>query len=438
MRLTAMILTIILSCLTLASANSDSTIKSNILTSTTETMEDYFFFQPGVMTIQRNFDSYYKTNQTHLNGGGSYAHDFIVNGLSFRNPLTGDMMATFTPQLFKSIDIYDSYLPVSYGNATSGIITLETPNPGEKYRTEFQLLSDNFVGNSFDQNQYRGILSGKILSKDVITYWGAFERRYLGDRAPSSFTDNILEGSPNILPHNSHDGWTYHGKILFNLGESTGLRATFDGANDEWQQYRHYYNNPYFNDQLEHTPRFKDENYGLNTVLEHSFSNETSAKFSVGYFKSERIMGDGILFDGLAGYHRTYPNPEFDVYSLFKEGDTTTAGYYVSYYDHYLHHISSYMQYGASLEKELIEYNVINIGGQYKKYTLRYYNNTYPSNPSSLPDYNPFYVTHFGFNNGGEVSDSEDWKHSTKHPTELSIYISDHHQAEYFTFDFGL
>ncbi len=408
-----------------ASTSEDTTdVENSILQSVSQHYQDYLGYQSSTVEMYRNYSTNRNaanTPELHFLGGEYFNHDIVVNGLSFRNPITGVTEVSFASAFFNDINIYKGNIPVQFSNANSAVIELSSPLISTGYHGSFEMLSDNIVGNKFDQNYYRGIFSGSLFNNNNLNFWSAFERKWLGDRLPSSLTSEVLAGSPDVLPNNQLSGWTYHGKLQFELSKKSLFTFTADGSTDEWQEYRHYFNNPSQPNQIAHTPRYKDKTYGINALLEHKFSENTQFNLSVGYYKSERLNGDGVLFDDLKNYVRDYSNPEYDMYSLFREGDTAGSGeFYEAYYSGYQNHISSYKQIRAEVNKTCKEIHQIKTGLLYKKYTLRYYNNSY-----ATVDVNPLLVNRYGFDIFGNESDDENWRNDAKQPTELSLYFSD-------------
>ncbi len=442
-RITSLTTTIIIFIFCLnsnAATPKDTTdIKHKITQSLSFRYQDYLGYQSTAVEMYRNYRTSSRTTnapELHFLGGAFNEQDIIVNGLSFRNPLTGVSDVSFASAFFDDINIYGGAVPVQFSNANSAVIQLSSPKLSTGYHGSFEVLSDNTVENKFDQKYYRGIFSGSLFDNDKLKFWTAFERRSLGDRMPSSLTSEVLAGSPDILPNNQLSGWTYHGKLQYDLTTKSRFIFTVDGAVDKWQEYLHNYNNPSQPGQISHTPRYKDETYGLNALLEQKLSENTQFNLSVGYFKSERIKGDGVIFDNYNAYQREFANPRYDVYNLFKEGDSVPVGageFYESYYDGYLHQITSYKQFRGEIIHSIKDIHTIKTGILYKKNRLRYFSDLTPSQGYVRQNMN-----RYGFDSLGVESDNQSWKNNSKQPTELSLYISDKITIDRLTLNVGV
>ncbi len=421
----------LLICISTANATTeDSTdIRESIINSLSRNHQEYLGYQSSTIEMYRNYSNNRNASnapELHLLGGEYFNHDIIINGLSFRNPITGVTEASFSSSFFNNINIYQGNIPVNFSNANSAVIELSSPKLMTGFHGSFEALSDNFTGNKFDQNYYRGMFSGSLFDNNNLRFWSAFERKWLGDRMPSSLTSDVLDGSPDILPNNQLSGWTYHGKLQYELSSKSLFTITADGSIDEWQEYRHYFNNPDQPNQIAHTPRNKDENFGLNALLEHKLSENTDVNLSIGYFKSEHIDGDGVIFDDLASYSRDFSNPAFDNYYLFREGRIAPDDqFYEAYYSGFQHHISTYKQFRGEINHIYNEIHQIKAGLLYKRYNLRYFNHSLATlqNGSTVPE--ALYLNRYGFDADGNESDNETYKNNAKAPKEISLYFND-------------
>ena len=403
-------------------------VRPSILLSMSQDMQEYLGYHSSSVQKYRNYNSNLITSnnpQLHLMGGTANSTDFILNGLSFRNPLTGICDISFSTALLPSAKIYEKNIPIEYSNANAAVIKLHTFHIIPKFHYSIDAHTDNIVGNKFEQNYYSGQLSGSLTKNNNLGYWIAAERKSLGDRQPSSLTSDINSENSDILPNNDLNSWEYHGRIHFKLSKLDFFQLTVDGVSEKWQEYVHYYNNPYYRTQIEHTPKYKDDTYGINVLYRHNFSSNSNYSFSIGQYNSEQIKGDGVLFDNLDAYERydstgvLIANPGVDQFGLFAEGQTVSSGeFFESLYDDYSHQKSSYMQYAANLKVTHNMYHTWKAGILFKEYSIRYYQEMNPS----LTGYNPRSLIRYGFDAEGNISDAEGYKNLTKNPSVLSIH----------------
>ncbi len=441
--ITTISLALLLSISTANATSEDSTdVRESILNSLSRNHQEYLGYQSSTVEMYRNYNNNrfaINSPELHFFGGDDFSHDLIINGLSFRNPLTGRSNISLATPFFENINSYLGAIPIQYSNANSAVTVLTSPALSNNLQGYVETSSDNFVGNKFDQNYYRGTFSGSLSKNNKLKFWTAFERKWLGDRLPSSLTSDVLDGSPDILPNNQLSGWTYHGKLQYELSAKSLFTITADATTDEWQEYRHYFNNPDEPNQIAHTPRNKDDNFGINALIEHKLSKNTDINISYGYFKSEHIDGDGVLLDDLEAYSRNFYNPQFDNYGLFREGAYAgiNGSYVESYYDGFQRHISTYKQFRGEVNHTYNEIHQIKIGLLYKKYNLRYFNHSFATleNGSLIPV--ALYLNRYGFDANGNESDDETYQNDAKEPKETSLYFNDIISLEDVTLNFG-
>jgi outer membrane receptor protein involved in Fe transport len=248
---------------------------------------------------------------------------------------------------------------------------------------------------------------------------------------------NPLFEKPWRKPNNSVAGWSYQGKIDYSFTPNIKLQLSGNGSYDKWQRYVHTYLNPEFPEQIMHSPRYEDKNLGLNAKLTHTLNAETFYNFSVSYFNTERLQGDGVLFDDYDSYNRSFANPEYDVHNLFREGRPTYASevdttievgssadtlvaYEASYFTNYLNRISSYIGFKGDVTHQLTASNTVKLGFDFQRHTVRYFENL---NATQIFSYTR--LNRYGFDSLGNVSDDEDWQNATRHPINLGLYAQD-------------
>ena len=373
----------------------------------------------------------------NLRGGRPSEVAYYIDGFSQQDPLSGLSTANISNNAIQEVSITSGAFSAEYGHVASGIVNVVTNSGSKDYHGTVEIVTDNYAKDMkkvYDHNYYTGDFSGPLPGLENGYFAVSGERRYLQDRTPSPITEELFGdfGLPNVdgnvLPNNYLSGWSYQGKVDYNFSPNIKFQLSGNGSVDNWQEYRHYYNNPFDVTQINHTPRYKDENLGFNGKLTHTLNADNFYNFSVSYFKTERFVGDGVVFDNLLGYRRDNANPEWDDYSLFREGQEFTEGYYQSFYDQYFHRISEYIGIKGDFNSQINASNTVKFGFDFQRHTLRQYNNTFPTNSSPLfaeGEYNSLYLNRYGFDEQGQISDDEDWKNDTKHPINLGVYLQD-------------
>jgi len=336
-------------------------------------------------------------SEINMRGGRPSEVAYYVDGFSQQDPLTGISTANINNNAIKEVSVTSGAFSAEYGHVASGIVNVTTNSGGDEYHGNVEVLTDNVAGefgyDDFDHNYYSGDFSGPLPGLEDGFFFVSGERRYLGDRQPSSRMYKItsefgLDGAmdnPWRKPSNSLAGWSYQGKIDYNFTPNLKLALNGNGSIDKWQMYTHSYLNPDYLEQVRYCPLYEDKNLGINAKITHTLNSETFYNLSASYFKTSRFRGDGILYDDYAAYNRGYSNPERDDYELFQEGrirwlsDDTTLhitpgseedsllGYDPHIYDDYLDRQSSYLGFKGTITSQLNSENTILAGFDFQR-----------------------------------------------------------------------
>jgi len=383
--------------------------------------------------------------EINLRGGRPSEVAYYVDGFSQQDPLTGISTANISNNAIQEVSVQSGAFSAEYGHVASGIVNVTTNSGTKEYHASLEGVTDNFLSGSknvFDQNFYSGDFSGPLPGLEKGYFYFSGERRYLQDRTPSSKTEEVFDafGMPHdgpALPNNSLSGWSYQGKVDYNFTPNLKLTINGNGSVDNWQEYRNFYYNPAFPDQVKHSPRYEDKNLGVNAKITHTLNAQTFYNLSVSYFVTERFGGDGVIFDDLAAYERELANPEYDYYNLFREGDSMFASnfdplievgseadtfitFYDSYWGNYLKRKSAYVGFKGDITSQLNASNTAKFGFDFQRHTLRYFEQL-----NATQGYSTERVNRYGYDSLGNESDNEGVFNETKHPINLGIYVQD-------------
>ncbi|MCB2230768.1 TonB-dependent receptor [bacterium] len=425
----------------------DVVSREELLALPTRGFEQVVGIQNSVVRMNSNVDtrqrggreSLSQGSEINLRGGRPSEVAYYVDGFSQQDPLSGISTANINNNAIKEVSVTSGAFSAEYGHVASGIVNVTTNSGADEFHGNFEAVSDQvaspFGYDSFDQNWYSGDLSGPLPGLENGYFFLSGERRYMGDREPSIKTKDVFEefgingNGDNLqrLPYNSLKGWSYQGKVDYNFTPNFKLQLSGNGSVDRWQEYRHYYNNPSFPNQIAHTPLYEDKNLGLNAKVTHTLSAETFYNLSVSYFDTQRKRGDGVLFDDYEAYERSFANPEYDDFNLFREGNVVTdsvtgdtIGYVESFWGGYFDRRSSYIGLKGDMTSQLSANHTTKIGFDFQRHTVRYFENL-----NATQGYSTNRVNRYGFDSTGATSDSEDFRNDTKNPINLGIYAQD-------------
>ena len=398
----------------------------------------------NVSTRQRGFrESLANGPEINLRGGRPSEVAYYVDGFSQQDPLTGISTSNISNNAIQEVSVTSGAFSAEYGHVASGIVNVTTNSGTDQYHAEAEAVTDNFASgskNTFDQNYYSGDVGGPIPGLNKGYFFFSGERRYLGDRSPSSKSEEVLKQygmSGNRLPNNALSGWSYQGKLDYNLTPNLKLTVNGNGSVDDWQEFRESYFNPQYSTEIAHTPRYIDKNVGLNAKITHTLNSKMFYNLSGSYFVTSRFRGDGVLMKDLAAYERPVANPEYDYYNLFRQGrdinasdfnplidpgspEDTFVTFYDSYYPNYLKRKSAYIGLKGDFNEQVNASNTVKLGFDFQRHTLRYFENL-----NATQGYAPERVNRYGYDSLGNESDNEGYKNSTKHPINLGLYAQD-------------
>ncbi len=387
---------------------------------------------PGLRT--RGSGTRERTNEPemHIRGGRSSDVAYYVDGFSQQDPLSGVSTTAINNNAIEEIQVTTGGFNAEYGKVSAGVINVTTKEGSKEYSGNVEAVTDNFHGESYDYNVYAVDLTGPILpNDDRLSFYVSGERRWQGDRSPRATADGRL-------PKNQRDGWTWQGKLRFDISPKATLRFGLLGSLDKWQEYRRS-----FMFDLPHMPRYEDKNNSYYLRLTHSLSKTAFYNLAVNYFVTERTRGDGVYFDNIFDYGRPGGNLRFDDTRLFRPWDDPETEEDEGYmFDDYLHRNSSYIGAKWEMTNQISSEHTLQFGAEVQRHTLRYYRHMFPQKVFHLWEYGEagdstwvlndqawLDVDNYGYDVTGQ-SDLDDGWNAAKHPYEITGYVQDRFEWE--------
>ena len=405
--------------------------------------------QTGVVNFRRQIDSESQNGNTLIiRGGRPNETAYFVDGFSQQDPLTGTSSTSISNNSIEEVVVLTGGFSAEYGRIMSGAVNVVTREGADEYSGAVEAVSDavggDWVGSrKTDYNVYDVSFGGPIWpGRDNMSFFVSSERRWQRDRAPSLFTDayrdqlSELNLDENVKPNNHSGGFTFNGKLGWQLNDNISMKFSGLGSEENWREYNHVY---LFN--LDHSPQYVDRNTSYNATLNHVLSPKTFYSVAAGVFETTRKRGDGVHFDRLAEYYRP-SNPRFDqsIPVFFSPGHV---------FDDYLQRNSSYVGYQGSITSQVNRYHQIKAGADYQRHTLRYFNHFFPVQLGGL---NPNLTDWDGYgydlmvirNTLGDITrvdlveNDDDDQDGPKHPRTWSAYVQDKFEREGVVVNAGL
>ncbi len=377
--------------------------------------------QSGVVTFNLNNLNQVNTateitnsNTLIIRGGRPNEVAYYVDGFSQQDPLTGFSTTNIAPEAIDEVVVQAGGYNAEYGRINSGIVNVVTREGGDKYAGTLEgIYGDHFSGSRGNKIASLALGGPVVPSWKKVTFYLSGERRDTEDRKPSFITDQLGYSTEpglfenGVLPRNDSKSWASAGKLAFRLSPLQTLRLAGTYNEDKWHQFLNSYR---FN--LPHAPQYLDKNYSVSGNWNHSLSDRTFYEVKANFFSTERIRGDGVYFDNLAGYARPNGDPTFgSKEALFWDGDNpSTAANEAHVWNDLLHRKSSYVGFAANYASQISHSLQIKLGGDYQRHTLRYYDHYAPTqaydaagNPDNVKD-----VDHYGYDAlGNELNEGD-------------------------------
>lgn len=428
--------------------------RDELLAMPTRGFDQVVGIQNSVVRMQSNVDVRQRGQREPVGGTGSELNlrggrpsevAYYVDGFSQQDPLTGVSTSNINNNAIKEVQVTSGAFSAEYGNVASGIVNVTTNSGSKEYHGNVEVVTDNLVGSShsYDQNYYSGDISGPIPGTEKGFFFLSGEKRWLGDREPSSRTDEVwktynlsdrFDGTPR-LPNNSLNGFSLQGKLDYNFSPNLKLGLSGNGSRDKWQEFRDI-----FLFIPEHNPRYDDQNLGLNAKLTHTLNAKTFYNLSVSYFKTYRFRGDGVVGEDLAAYQRDFANPEEDQYNLFWEDSlmyvyesTNDTTYNQAYWPGYLKRKSSYMGFKGDITSNWTQDHTLKAGFDFQRHTLRFFEHL-----DATQGYAYNRVNRYGYDSLGNETDDDNFKNNVKHPINLGLFAEDRFEWQNLVVSFGL
>ncbi|MFQ5500251.1 MAG: TonB-dependent receptor plug domain-containing protein, partial [Candidatus Zixiibacteriota bacterium] len=372
--------------------------------------------KPNAVTRFRGGRESNQQGELNLRGGRRSDVAYYVDGFSQQDPLSGISTANISNNAIQEVSIIAGGFPAEYGNVSAGIVNTITSSGSNEYHGTAEGVSDFVTDDSYDNNWYSADLGGPIPGLDKATFFGSVERRYLGDRAPSSITESVLSNGSKLLPKNSLDGWSWQGKLNFDITPNFKLLLSTNGSQDKWSEYQHNY---LFN--LAHMPYYDDKNQGYNAKITHTLNAKTFYNLSGSYFVTERFRGDGVLREDLLAYNQPGGNARFNTRTLFwDEGHV---------WDDYLKRKAAYVGIKGDINTVMGPYHTVKVGVDFQRHTMRYFQHFFPAkigDPDDPDDVDNYLdINRFGYDSLANEIDDENGRNSVKNPINFAGYIQD-------------
>ena len=361
----------------------------------------------------------------HFHGGRQHETAYIIDGIIMNDLFWEGNRTLVNTQSIEELQVQANSFDPEYGNYMSGLVNITTKSGTPDYHFSIEAITDEFLPRdkeilgtySYAYNNYNLSISGSLIPKsEKLTFYGAFQRLYMGDRDPRQnwadgrtyiIADPFLKGvyldtssvthyirdtlgvtlNENIKPGNWENQQNFLGKLSFQLTKN--IKFNFSGIINNQKLQDTYFEPDLVANMMvnsEHSPRIETKTRVYSFTFNHSISNNTFYELRADYYNSFREIGDGVFFDDLFAYGDPAKNPFLNInldpnstyYGMRIPGIPLTniisrswagQGYLFNRY-------IKNDQTRKSIHFDLISYrsnHLMKYGFEYNYYTLRYY-----------------------------------------------------------------
>ena len=402
-------------------------------------------------TRQRGGEETSNNPTLNIRGGRQNEVAYMVDGFDTKNPLNGLANLSINDNAIEEVSITTGGFNAEYGWVASGAINVTTKEGTQHFAGNIEAVTSS-ITDDYGYNKYSVDLTGPVFpNNDKISFFVSGERRVEDDRDPHA------NNNSDRLPNNELRGWTWQGKLRYDVTPTFIARFGVLGSYDKFNRY----DRAYHFDQ-DHMAKIEDKNNSYYLQFTQNLSKTTFWTAKANYFTTGRILGDGLYFDDWFAYGRE-SMPSYNNTALFWPGDDLdTEAYDARIFDDFTKQNSSYYGLDFDMTHQLDANNEMKFGVEYQRHTLRYLRHATPrrliegEDDGGLDDidnygyeivytgYDPVYDEETGLivvdsvPTGVEMRELDDGWNAAKHPYTFAAYLQDKFEWEGLVVNAGL
>jgi len=187
----------------------------------------------------------------YIRGGRSDETAYFVDGFSQQDPLTGISTTSIDQNAIQQVVVMTGGFDAEYGKIMSGAVNVITKGGSDKYFGSVEAVTDNLSGSwigskRYDYNTYSANLGGPIPGIEGLTFSASGQREWERDRSPKPINDIGLTADQQALykdgqlPANYLSGYTWQGRVDYNVGSTAKIKLGTLGSKEYWQEFHQW------------------------------------------------------------------------------------------------------------------------------------------------------------------------------------------------------
>lgn len=251
-------------------------------------------------------------NEIHIRGGRVDEGQFIVDGLSIKDPLTGATNSLYVnPNAIKELEFITGGFNAEYGQAMSGIIDVKLKEGSDTYEGSARYKTDNILPNNFNTDNIEFTLGGPLFSNHINLLPGSisfFISGYL------NMTDTYLPGAEKLYPYREwtkvfskrhSNNFSSMVKLNWKITQKKKFAISYNHSANIYQEYNYAYK-----EILDNYPTTTRESQVINAMWTHTLNSTLFYNVNLGYFYT--------------GKHEAVQNKHWTEYEEMLDLDPTT------------------------------------------------------------------------------------------------------------------
>ena len=219
----------------------------------------------------------------NFRGGRATEVIYLVDGASIMDPVAGAVRGSLPSDAVEELSTETGGFSAEYGNAQSGIVSMVMKEGGDKLAGSLRYKTNDFGSNDYAVHErlqnVQATLGGPI----------PFTKTYLPGLGMKFFGAFEYFDTQGIFPNEDSTGYSYSGKITYNLTEKHKLTLSGFWTDQDYSDYRHLWSNTTYEDQ-----------WFANNAFFSNPDNFTSGQSWVGngILNTEDVNHNGVLDEG--------------------------------------------------------------------------------------------------------------------------------------------
>ncbi len=231
------------------------------------------------------------TDGLHLRGGRADEVAYMVDGMSVKDPISGQAGTDINVTSFEEVSIITGGFNAEYGQAMSGVINLVTKE-GRKFEGLTRYGTDNLFTGNLDEGRHRFEMSlgGPLPVLPKAFYFLSGE----------VYTRKESQSYEFPMSHTDREYYSTQGKFTYKITPTMKLNLSGFLTRNQRGNYGFFVGLPALDSRSENDYKYVPPEYRLSTfrkayqfmgTLTHQINSSTFYEAKLGYFKTHEIRG---------------------------------------------------------------------------------------------------------------------------------------------------